>query len=231
MAIPLAVVVNVGDSLETALNAVFNFLPQLLAALLILLVGWIIARILRSLIAKLLGKLEFDRRLGSTKAGGVAERFSPGGSVTRLIGGFIYWVTMIGVFSLALTALEIQEVTDIVGAFYEYLPNVIAALLILILAALGGQWVGAFIRTALGDEGTGRLLSQIVPILILVLASFMILVQLKIAPSIVIITYSALVGAVALAAAIAFGLGARDVAAKISDEMYNKRNGSGGGSA
>ena len=107
----------------------------------------------------------------------------------------------------------------------------LAALVILRLAALGGQWVGAFIRTALGDEGTGRLLSQIVPILILVLASFMILVQLKIAPSIVIITYSALVGAVALAAAIAFGLGARDVAAKISDEMYNKRNGSGGGSA
>ena len=228
MAIPLAVDVSIGGSLQTALDRVFDFLPKLLAAAAILIIGWIIARIIRAVIVRVLGRVKLDERIGNTKGGEYIRRFAPGGSVTKLVGAIIYWVIFLGVISLALTALEITEVTDVVGAIYEYLPNVIAALVILIVAALGAGFVGGFIKKALGDDGMGRFLSQAVPVLIMVLASFMVLNQLKIADEIVTITYAALVGAVALAAAVAFGLGGREVAGKVLDQAYDKRNRPGG---
>ncbi len=230
MPLLLAVDVSIGGSLQTALDRVFDFLPKLLAALAILIVGWIIARIIRAVIVRVLDRLKVDERIGSTKGGEYIKRFAPGGSVTRLLATIVYWVIFLGVISLALTALEITEVTDVVGAIYDYLPNVIAALVILIVAALAAGFLGTFIKKALGDEGMGRFLSQAVPVLVLVLASFMVLNQLKIADEIVTITYAALVGAVALAAAVAFGLGGREVAGKVLDEAYAKRNRSGGSS-
>ena len=132
MALPLAVDVSISGSLETgALDTIFSFLPKLIAALAILIVGYIIARIIRSVITRVLDRVGLDKRLGSTKAGEYMKRFAPSGSVSKLIATVIYWIIFIGVISLALTALEIQEVTDVVGTIYEYIPNVVAALVIL----------------------------------------------------------------------------------------------------
>lgn len=228
MALPLAVDVSIGDSFETALDTIFDFLPKLLAALVILLVGYLIARILRTLTVKLFEKIDVDRRVKDTAPGAYVQKFSPAGSISRLLGAIVYWVIFLGVISLALTALEIEEVTNVVGEVYDYIPNLVAALVILLVAVVGAGFVANLIRRSMNDSASGNLVAQVVQIVILVLASFMMLNQLNIANDIVIITYGAIVGAVAVASAIAFGLGGRNSAERLLNDLYEQRKRSGG---
>src|SRR5205085_11834503 len=99
-------------------------------------------------------------------------------------------------------------------------PNVIAALAIFLVAGLIAGAVSTLASRVLGDTGLGRVVATGVPILVMTIATFMILNQLKIAPAIVTITYAALLGAVALGSALAFGLGGRDVAARMLEGAY-----------
>ena len=95
-----------------------------------------------------------------------------------------------------------------------YLPNVIAAVIMFVVAAALAGAVGGLIHKLMGDTGTGRLLQAAAPALVMVIAVFMILNQLKIAQDIVTITYAAILGALALGMALAFGLGGRQVAGR-----------------
>ena len=104
----------------------------------------------------------------------------------------------------------------------NYLPNVIAAVIIFVIAAAIAGAIGGVVAKLLGDTPTGKVVASVVPALIMVIAVFMILNQLKIAPQIVAITYTALIGSVALGAALAFGLGGRDVAGRMLEDAYDK---------
>jgi hypothetical protein len=104
----------------------------------------------------------------------------------------------------------------------NYLPNVIAAVIIFVIAAALAGAIGGLVAKLLGDTPTGKVVASVVPALIMVIAVFMILNQLRIAPAIVSITYTALIGSVALGAALAFGLGGRDVAARMLQDAYDK---------
>lgn len=129
---------------------------------------------------------------------------------------------MIAAISLAVSVLGIPALTAFIFAIYAYIPNVIAALLIFLVASAITAALDGIINRVMGDTPTGKLLEVLIPFIVLGIAVFMILDQLKIAPAIVNITYTALMGSVALGLALAFGLGGRDVAAKILDAAYQK---------
>jgi hypothetical protein len=74
----------------------------------------------------------------------------------------------------------------------------------------------------MGDTPTGKVVGSVVPVLVMAIATFMILNQLRIAPEIVTITYAALIGGVFLAMALAFGLGGRDVASRMLADAYDR---------
>ena len=103
-----------------------------------------------------------------------------------------------------------------------YLPNVIAALLIFLVAAAIAAAVGGLVHRTMGDTPTGRVARAGGPALVMLIAVFMILNQLGIAETIVNATYIALIGAVALGSALAFGLGGRDAAADLINSGYRK---------
>lgn len=213
---------NILQSLQSGFTQLVNYLPQLIGALVILLVGYIIAKILDKAITKGLQKAQLDRRLTSNQGGSYVEKVSPGGSPSRLIGGVVFWVIMLFVISSAVGALGIPALTGFMNQVLAYLPNVIAALLIFIVAAAVAGAVGGLAHRTMGDTPTGKIVRAAVPALIMGIAVFMILTQLGIAPAIVTITYVALIGATALAAALAFGLGGRDAAAQLIESGYRK---------
>jgi hypothetical protein len=103
-----------------------------------------------------------------------------------------------------------------------YLPNVIAAIIIFVLAAAIAGAVAGGVAKLMGDTPTGKVVATAVPSLVMLIAVFMILNQLKIAPEIVTITYAALLGSLALGSALAFGLGGRQVAADMLSTAYDK---------
>jgi xanthine/uracil permease len=112
----------------------------------------------------------------------------------------------------------------------NYLPNVVAAVVILVLGIALAGVAGAFALRLMGDTSAGRMARAIAPSLILAIAVFMVLTQLRIAPTIVIATYVALIGMLAVSGALAFGLGGREVAADLLRDAYdsareNRRHG------
>nr|MBA3509737.1 hypothetical protein [Thermoleophilaceae bacterium] len=126
------------------------------------------------------------------------------------------------VLTAAIGALKIPAVTAFMNQVLAYLPNVIAAIVIFVVAAALAGAIAGGVAKLLGDTPTGKIVATAVPSLVLLIAVFMILNQLKIAPEIVQITYTALLGAVALASALAFGLGGREVAGQMLGDAYRK---------
>jgi Conserved TM helix len=211
---------DIGNSIERAFNEFFEWLPAVLAALAILIVGYFVAKFVGSLVNRLLHRAGFDRAVHGAPGGGYVERVTerPSG----LIGTLAFWAIWLGAISIALTTLGIEAVSDFVAAVWAYLPNVIVALLIFLVAGAVAAGVSTLARRVMGETPLGKIVATAAPILVMTIATFMILDQLMIAESIVTITYAGLIGAIALGSALAFGLGGRDVARQALETAVEK---------
>ncbi|GAA4891607.1 mechanosensitive ion channel family protein [Actinomycetospora straminea] len=213
---------NILQSLQNAFTTFLNYVPNVIGALLVLIIGYIIARLIRAGISRLLRKVRVDEKLTRGKGGEYVARFSPQGKPSQLVGLVVQYVLMVFVIVSAVGTLNIPAVTGFVTLVLSYLPNVLAALLIFLVAAAVAAAVGGLVHRTMGDTPTGRVARSAAPTLVMVIAVFMILNQLGIAETIVNATFIALIGAIALGAALAFGLGGRDAAADLINSGYRK---------
>lgn len=197
-----------------------EWLPLLLGAIAILLLGWIIASLVRAGVRKILSSLKLNDRVYESHVGDKIHNFSP--NIENLLASIAFWLIIIGTISLSVSILGVPALTDFLGAIYSYLPNIFGALLIFFVAIGVTSALIGLIERVMGDTPTGRLVETAVPFIVMGVAIFMILDQLRIAPAIINITYTAIMGAAALGLALAFGLGGRDVAARIMDAAYQK---------
>ena len=211
---------NIGDSVERAFTVFFTWLPALIGALVVLVVGYFIAKLVMKLVRGGLKRAGLDRALHEGQGGQMIQKVTS--SPSGLVGRIAFWAIMLGTISLAVSVLGIEALTNFVAAIYAYLPNVLAALLIFLVASAISAGVAALVTRAMGATALGRIVATAAPILVMTIATFMILDQLKIAESIVTITYAGLIGAIALGAALAFGLGGRDVAREMLQGAYEK---------
>jgi hypothetical protein len=213
--------VSIGDSLQNGFDSFFGFLPNILGFLVILLIGWIVAKAVRTVVNKGLDKVGVDRALHQSDAGKYVERVSPGARPSHLIGAVAYWFIFLFAISAAIGALGIPALSSFIAQVQAFLPNIIVAVLIVVVAAALAGTVAGAVAKLLGDTPTGKVVASVVPGLILAIGTFMMLNQLQIAQEIVTITYAALIGMLALAGALAFGLGGRDVASKMLNDAYD----------
>src|SRR5687767_13154504 len=214
--------VNIGDSLQKGLDAFFAFIPRLIGFLVILLIGYIIARVVKGVLQKLLGRVGIDRALHSGSTGSYVNRVAPDVKPSSLIGSLAFWFLFLGAIAIAVSQLGIAALDNFVAAIGAYIPNIIAAVLIFVIAGVIAAAVGGLVARTMGDTPTGKVVGSVVPVLVMAIATFMILNQLQIAPEIVTITYAALIGGVFLAMALAFGLGGREVAGRMLSDAYDK---------
>jgi hypothetical protein len=213
---------HINDSLQRASDSFFGFLPNLLGCLVLLLIGYIVAKIVAKLVRKGAEAAGLDRRLAETSSGRSVENMMPGASAAKLIGIVIFWLVF-GFFLVAAAgALKVPAVTEFMNRVLAYLPNVVVAILIFVVAALLAGAVAKGASRVMGDNPMGQIVAAVAPALIMVLAMFMILEQLNIAPQIVEIAFAATMGALALGLALAFGLGGRPVAQRLLEEAYAK---------
>jgi hypothetical protein len=213
--------IDIGDSVQRGLDSFFAFIPNLLGFLVILLIGWVIAKLVRTVVNKALDKVGVDRALHTSSTGQYVEKISPGAKPSHLIGAVAYWFIFLFALSAAIGALKIAALTDFIAQVQAFLPNVIVAVLIFVIAAALAGTVAGAVTKLMGDTPTGKVVAAVVPGLILAIGTFMMLNQLKIAQEIVTITYAALLGMLALAGALAFGLGGRDVASRMLSDAYD----------
>lgn len=211
---------NIGDTVRNAFVVFFAWLPHVVGAIAVLIIGWFVAKLVGALVTRALGRAGLDRRMHDGLGGTAIARAVP--RPAGLIGAVVFWAIMIAVFSLAASVLGIAALTAFVGAVWSYLPNVIAAFLIFLVASALAGGIATMVDRTMGDTSLGRIAKTAAPVLIMAIAVFMILEQLKIATAIVTITYAALLGAIALGSALAFGLGGREVAGEMLRGAYDK---------
>jgi Conserved TM helix len=215
-----------GAKLRNGFEGFFDFIPNLIGFLAILVIGYFVAKLLAGIISRLLHRAGLDRALTEGQGGRYVSKVTS--SPSGLIGRIAFWAIMLGVVSLAVSVLGIAALTAFVGAIFAYLPNVIAALLIFLVAGAIAAGIAALVARTMGDTPTGKVVASVAPVIVMAIAVFMILDQLRIAEDIVRITYMALMGGLALALALAFGLGGRDVAARMLEGAYVKGQASRG---
>jgi hypothetical protein len=214
--------VKVSESVQQGLDSLIGFVPKLLGFLIILAIGWVIAKVVKGVLTKALQKVGLDRALHTGHAGQWVDKVAPNSSPSRLVGSIAYWFIFLGALAIAVSQLGITALDNFVAAIGAYLPNIIAAVLIFVIAGAVAAAVGGLVARTMGDTPTGKIVGSVVPVLVMAIATFMILNQLQIATEIVTITYAALIGGVFLAMALAFGLGGREVAGRMLADAYEK---------
>ena len=213
---------DVGDSVQRGFDGFFQFLPNLLGFLVILVAGYFVAKVVQAGARTGLEKVGLDKALHDSDAGRYVERVSPGARPSSGVARLVFWLIFLFVLVAAIGALKIPAVTGFMNQVLAYLPNVIVAVVIFVLASAVAGAVAGLVQRTMGDTPTGKLVRAAIPGLVLAIAIFMILNQLRIAPEIVTITYAALLGAIALGMALAFGLGGRDIAGQMLAEAYQR---------
>jgi F0F1-type ATP synthase assembly protein I len=169
-----------------------------------------------------LERVGLDHALHTGPTGQYVNKVAPDTKPSRTIGAIAFWFIFLGAISIAVSQLGIRALTTFVGSIAAYLPNVVAAIIIFVIAGVIAAAVGGLVARTMGDTPTGKIVGSVVPLLVMAIATFMILNQLQIAPEIVTITYASLLGAAALAMALAFGLGGRDIAHRMLADAYDK---------
>ena len=214
------VVADIGDSAQRASDEFFAWVPKLVAFVVILLIVWIVARVLAGIVRQALRRVDFDRTLGTSAGGTLVSRVTD--SPSHLLSRVVYWLVFLGGLSIAVDVLGIASLENLVASVWAYIPNVLAALLIFLVAGAVAAGIATIVERTMGDTPTGGVVKTVAPILVMAIATFMILDQLKVATNIVVITYAGLIGAVALGMALAFGLGGREVASRLLENAYSK---------
>jgi hypothetical protein len=209
------------ERLQSSFNEVFGeLIPALLGALIIVFAGYLLARVLERLVDRALKRIGLNRML---VRGGVMEAVERSGAQlnpTRVLSNLVFWLVMFAVILVAANALGLESLASVFGELVSYIPSVIAAIVIILVGIVLGQFVGGLIGASAGAMHGGRALARIGSGGVILLAVFMALQELGIATDIVTTAFAILFGAIALAMALAFGLGSRELAGEIMREWY-----------
>jgi len=201
------------------------FLPQLMAAIVLLFVGWLVAKLVRAGMVKLLRVLQFDKL--SERSG--VEAFLKQGqlevSLGGLLAGLMYWLIILIVIVTVSNSLGLHIVAELFNRIVLYIPNIIVAIFVLVLGAILARFINRLIFAYLSNIGVqGALtISTISEYATLIFVFFVALEQLNIGRELLTAAFIIGFGALGLAFALAFGLGGRDWAADVIARMTQKR--------
>jgi hypothetical protein len=213
---------NFADRLRDSFLALAEYVPALLGALVILFAGYLVAKLLEKGTDRFLARIGFNRWL---ERGGVMEAVQRTGwrrSPSRVFANVIFWFVMFAVILTAANALGLEALAEVFRELVSYVPSVIAAIVIVVVGIVLGEFTGGLIRASAGAIPGGPTLARVGQGGVVVLAVFMALQQLGVATDIVTTAFAILFGAVALALALAFGLGNRELAGEVTRAWYQR---------
>lgn len=210
------------ERLQQSFSLLGEFVPALFGALVILFAGYLVAKVVEKGTARLLRRMRFNQLL---ERGGVLQAVERSGShlnPAKVLANLLFWVVMFAVLLVAASAIGLDSLANVFTELMSYIPSVIAAIVIIILGIVLGGFVGGLIMASAGGLHGGPWLARTGRAGVIVLAVFMALQELGIATDIVTTAFAILFGAVALALALSFGLGNRELAAEITRDWYER---------
>jgi hypothetical protein len=209
------------DSVRNLGIQIADVLPRLFGALLVLILGWLLASVLGGLVHKLVIWSQIDTLLRKTAT---PERLNAVGmksTIADVAGTLVKWFVLLFVFSAAADILDWDQVTNFLNTLIAYLPNVAVAVLLLV----GGYLLGTFLSTLVtGTSQTitgvsSSVVAGVVKWAIVIFATMAALIQLGIAESLIHIAFTGFVAMLTIAGGLAFGLGGQERAREVLQEM------------
>lgn len=208
------------DRLKLGLAQLAQLLPPLFFAAIILLAGFVVARMVERLADAFLAGMQFDR---SAEKWGVSEAVERTGvhlRPARVIGKLLFWLVMLVVILLASSALGVQNVNDVFANLVGYVPAVFSAIIVIVFGILLGEFVRALILASAGTVEGVPTLAKLSKVIVITISAFMALQQLGVAAEIVTTAFTLILGAAALAFALAFGIGNTKLAGEVTRRWY-----------
>jgi hypothetical protein len=213
-----ALAIDFTQPFEDAFGKLLGFVPNLLGGLVILVVGYFVAKVLGKLVGKLLGKVGFDQWMERAGVSGVLQRSGTGLTASAMLGKVVFWFVFLISFTMFASALGVPEISAFMSDMLGYIPRIFAAIVIICLAALFANFLAAIIRGATGNET----LAKVGKYAILVYAAFAALTQLGIAVQLTGNTLLIVLAGAALAMGLAFGLGGREMAGRALSNLFDR---------
>jgi hypothetical protein len=206
-------------------DSVIAAVPKVALGLVLVFAALLAARIIEAALRYALTKLRFDALVGKVGIDRALQRLGIRQQLALLIPRLVYFLVLLLLAKTAVDALGLTAISDAIGAFFGYLPNIVAALLLLILGSTVGQFAGQTVAQSAQSSGIefAPALGKLVSGLILFVCAMMAIAQLKIDTDIVRIVTSFLLGGAALAFGLSFGLGTRGVVRNIAAGFYARK--------
>jgi uncharacterized oligopeptide transporter (OPT) family protein len=208
------------DRLRTGVDQLWAVLPALLVATIILLVGYFVAKQVERWVDRGLKKMDFNK---VAEAGGLREavdRTGGGLDPVHAVGKLLFWLIMLIVILLAASALGLDSINRMFAIMLGFIPTLIAAIVIVILGIVVGEFVRGLILASAGTVEGVPLLANVAKGSVVVIAMFMALQQLGVAEELITAAFTVVLGAVALATGLAFGLGNTTLAGEMTRRWY-----------
>lgn len=210
-----------GDIIRSSTNDFFSqiaeILPDLLAAILLFVVGVVLANLLAKTVGKGLEYLGVDKLSKNDAVKNALAKIDSQHTLSGIVGRIVYWIVILITLLVVADVLELTAVSDTLNDLIGYLPNVLAAVLVLWLTMVGARFVRDLVTTGLNQlEGNfSDVIAKITEWTIIVFGGVIALSQLGFDTTILTTNIAVILGGVLLALALAFGLGARNVAGSL----------------
>ncbi len=212
------------DSLYTTWSNILAALPNVALAAALMLAGWLVARLARRIVVRVLRAVKLDE---AAENAGLDDFLVQGGiryTTVTLLAGAVYWMILLGVFVALLDALGIEAARNLWARMLNYLPNVVLAVGVLVFGTLTARIAGGVAHAYLRNIGSAAAepIGVLARYAVLVFVLFMAAEQLTIGSVVLVSAFQIAFASVCLAAALAFGLGGRDWAAGVIDRYTKK---------
>ncbi|MFA5780454.1 MAG: hypothetical protein WC947_10010 [Elusimicrobiota bacterium] len=211
------------EPVKMMLGKFAQFVPTFMGFLLILLVGWLLAVVLKKVLVKVLVFLKVDMLSGKINLSQLLEKGGIRHTLSEIIGIIFYWIIIFVAIATAINALGLTSVSTVMDRIILYVPNVVIALFILIFGLFLSSFLSSVIVTMSVNAGISHanILGKVVSVIVIVFSAMIALEQLNIAAAIINAVITIIFASMGLAFAIAFGLGSKDLAAKIISDIVD----------
>ena len=222
---------NLGQAVLVSVASILVALPVIVAAIILLVVGWFLADLVARLVGTLLRRLGFESVAQRTGVSGfISMAGARDASASTVIAELVKWFIRLIFVEMAAEVLHISAVSNLINSIILFIPNLIVALVVVMVGVLIGNFVANLVRGGAGEMGFAapNLMAGVARWAIIALSVLVALNQVGIAATFVNALFVAIVAALALALGLAFGLGGREVAGQIWQQWYRSGRGAVG---
>jgi len=211
---------------RNVLTQISQFMVNVLLFIVILIIGWLISKLFKAVVTKALKTIQIDTLASKIELDKILSKGGITYSLSELIGIICYWLGLLVTFMVAINAIGLTIAAELLNKVVLYIPNVISGIFILIIGMFAATALKNIVKTAANNAGfgQGKVLGQIVEVVVMIFTIFVGLEQLNIGVRVTELTVGIILGSLGLALALAFGLGCRDIAGKFVAELVEKLN-------